>query len=368
MNPSSILVVDDEPNNFDVIETFLSEPEYELHYADSGAEAIASLEGYNPDLILLDVMMPGIDGIEVCRQIKAMSKWQAVPIIMVTALGSTSDLARCLNAGADDFLSKPVNTIELRARVSAMLRIKHQYDDLQNLLKLREDLVQMLVHDLRNPLSCILGNADILKTKGYPQEKYPGKVEQIHYAAKLLEGLIDDLLQITLIESGKLRLNRTLVKIPDLIQSALLKKFEAIAAQKNQSIIIQLPDSSPVNLSLDLPLFHRTIDNLISNALKFSPRNSQIIINVEILNSGHIKIQVIDSGPGVPDELKKAIFEKYEIGTKMSEISQIGLGLAFCKMVVEAHQGQIQVMNNQPKGSIFEITIPSAETEVISAY
>ena len=104
-------------------------------------------------------------------------------------------------------------------------------------------------------------------------------------------------------------------------------------------------------------MIHRTLDNLLSNAIKFSPRNSQIIVNVEFLRSGNAKIQVIDSGPGVPDTLRHKIFEKYEIGNLMSDVSQIGLGLAFCKMVVEAHGGEIGVRSNQPKGAIFEITL-----------
>jgi K+-sensing histidine kinase KdpD len=128
-----------------------------------------------------------------------------------------------------------------------------------------------------------------------------------------------------------------------------------------------LPESNKRKISVDPPLFQRVIDNLLSNAIKFSPRRSQIIINVEFLKT-NIKIQTIDSGPGVPVELQKTIFRKYEIGTRMPDVAQIGLGLAFCKMVIEAHQGEIQVMNNQPKGSIFEITLRSAETGVISAY
>jgi two-component system, sensor histidine kinase and response regulator len=352
----SILVIDDEPDNFDVIETLLSQQNYELHYAASGQEAIDSLDIYQPDLILLDVMMPGIDGISVCRQIKAVAKWQAIPIIMVTALDSKSDLARCLNAGADDFISKPINALELRARVHSMLRIKQQYDDLQSLLKLREDMVQMLIHDLRNPLTGILLNLELLRSPDYPKEKHPYKIDQIHNYASVLERLIDDLLQIALIESDRLYLNLTEVEIGDLIQSAV-GKFESIAAQRNLAIVVQLPESPQRKISVDASLFQRVIDNLLSNAIKFSPRKSQIIINVEFLNSGHVKIQTIDSGPGVPVELQKTIFQKYEIGTMMPDVSQIGLGLAFCKMVVEAHQGEIQVMNNQPKGSVFEITL-----------
>ncbi|GAB4284248.1 MAG: hybrid sensor histidine kinase/response regulator [Oscillatoriaceae cyanobacterium] len=356
MNPSSILVIDDEPNNFDVIETFLSEQEYQLYYADSGKQVIASLDIYQPDLILLDVMMPDIDGIEVCRQIKALSKWQAIPIIMVTALDSKADIARCLNAGADDFISKPVNALELRARVNAMLRIKHQYDELQRLLQMREDMVQMLVHDLRNPLSNIFICLELLKNPKFSEEKRDRKLDQIYLSSLELQGYIDELLQISLIESGKMRLNRTEVEVSDLIQTSL-GKFQAIAARKNQSLISQFPRETKRKISVDVTLLQRVLENLISNAIKFSPLNSQILIKGDLLASGGVKIQVIDSGKGVPDELQQKIFEKYEIGTVMPDIAQIGLGLAFCKMVVDAHGGEIGVRNNQPTGAIFEITL-----------
>jgi len=150
MSQFSILIVDDEPDNFDVIETLLSEQDYQLHYAASGQKAIASLDIFEPDLILLDVMMPGIDGIEICRQIKAMSKWQAVPIIMVTGLNRKADLANCITAGADDFISKPVNAIELRARVHSMLRIKQQYDNIQNLYHIQENTINVLESTLND--------------------------------------------------------------------------------------------------------------------------------------------------------------------------------------------------------------------------
>jgi two-component system, sensor histidine kinase and response regulator len=363
MNHPSVLVVDDEPDNFDVIETLLSDRDYQLHYAANGQEAIASLDTFNPDLILLDVMMPGIDGIEVCRLIKALSKWQAVPIIMVTALSSKSDLAHCLTTGADDFISKPVNGIELRARVHSMLRIKQQYNDLQTLLKLREDMVYMVVHDLRNPLAGILLGLELLRSVEYPREKQNSKLTQIYSSAQAIQVLIDDLLQIALLESGKIRLNCTEVDLCDLIQSAR-SNFEAIAAQKNQLLVTQLPETPSRKVSVDATMIHRTLDNILSNAIKFSPANSQIIVNVEFLTSGDAKIQVIDSGPGVPDTLRHKIFEKYEIGTLMPALSQIGLGLAFCKMVVEAHGGKICVRNNQPQGAIFEITLAAELTTI----
>ena len=177
MNKPSILVVDDEPNNFDVIETFLSDQDYLLHYAVSGQDAIASLDLFQPDVILLDVMMPGINGIETCRRIKALPQWQPVPIIMVTSLTSKEDLARCIEAGADDFISKPVNSLELRARVKSMLRIKQQYDRLNILYSLQESTIDVLQnnlnelcsnlaytlpHELNTPLNGIFGVIGLL--------------------------------------------------------------------------------------------------------------------------------------------------------------------------------------------------------------
>jgi two-component system, sensor histidine kinase and response regulator len=148
MNTYSILIVDDEPDNFDVIQSLLAGENYKLHYAISGEQAISSLDKFDPDVILLDVMMPGLNGMEVCKQIKAISKWQAVPIVMVTALSSKEDLSRCLEAGADDFVNKPVNGMEIRARVKSMLRIKKQHDRIQSFSKLQRHNIHSLSNNL----------------------------------------------------------------------------------------------------------------------------------------------------------------------------------------------------------------------------
>jgi len=149
MSEFAILIVDDEPDNFDVIDTLLSDRDYQLHYASSGERAIASLEAVQPDLILLDVMMPGMDGIEVCQRLKALSQWEAVPIIMVTALTTKQDLAQCFSAGADDFISKPINRLELTARVRSMLRIRQQYKELASFSTRLEKTVQQRTAQLR---------------------------------------------------------------------------------------------------------------------------------------------------------------------------------------------------------------------------
>ncbi|MEM9004800.1 MAG: response regulator, partial [Cyanobacteria bacterium P01_F01_bin.86] len=148
MSDPSILIVDDEVSNFDVIETILIHTNYQLNYVDSGLEAVKSLELFQPDLILLDVMMPGMDGITTCQNIKAITRWQSVPIIMITALTTKEDLARCLEAGADDFISKPLHPVELRSRVDYMFRIKKTNYDLKKKQKKTEKIVDMILCDM----------------------------------------------------------------------------------------------------------------------------------------------------------------------------------------------------------------------------
>ncbi|BAY08204.1 hybrid sensor histidine kinase/response regulator [Calothrix sp. NIES-2098] len=361
--PPSILVIDDEPDNFDVVETLLDGENYRLCYAPSGQQALDRLKSFQPDVILLDIMMPDLDGMEVCRRIKADPQWQVVPIIVVTALTSKEDLAKCLATGADDFISKPISGVELRARVNSMLRIKQQYDNLQALLKLREDMVNMIVHDLQNPLASILLATEILQVPEVKTEKLHRKLDQIAIAVQQLQGLIDNLLLMAKLESDKMILNYTDVDICEICLSALAN-LEAIANQKQLTLVSELPQTNRT-IKVDAAIFRRVLDNLLSNAIKFSPSNSQIILRAEYLDSGNIKVQVADFGPGVPVELRQRIFEKYEIGALIQEVSQIGLGLAFCKMAIEAHQGTITVEDNQPQGSIFTVFLKNSYEKVI---
>ncbi|MCF2149108.1 hybrid sensor histidine kinase/response regulator [Desmonostoc muscorum LEGE 12446] len=351
----SILVIDDEPDNFDVIETLLDGQGYQLHYAPSGQQALTRLNSFQPDVILLDVMMPDLDGLEVCRRIKADLQWQTVPIVMVTALTAKEDLARCLGAGADDFISKPINSLELRARVNSMLRIKQQYDNLQALLQLREDVVNMIVHDLRNPLASIVLSTEILRFPGLTFQKQQQKIKQIAIASQQLQSLINSLLIMAKLESGKMVLNYTEVDLYALCISALAD-VEAIAAQKNLTLISELPKPGGM-VKVDAAIFRRVLDNLLSNAIKFSPSNSQVILRAEHLATGGTKVQVADSGSGIPENLRQSIFDKYEIGTLNSEVSQIGLGLAFCKMAIDAHHGSITAEDNYPKGTKFTVLL-----------
>jgi two-component system, sensor histidine kinase and response regulator len=354
-NIASILVVDDEPHNFDVLEGLLFRENYHLAYVGSGFAALEYLEDHQPDLILLDVMMPELDGIELCHRLKNNVTLQHIPIVMITALDAREDLARCLDAGANDFLSKPMNSIELRARIRSMLRIKQQYDALKAVLHLREDLSNMIVHDLRNPLASILLACEVLKLTNL-QGKQPQKVEQIQVAGQQLQSMIDSLLIMAKLEAGKMQLDRAETNLCQIGQRAV-NDFKMLAALKSIQVVCLLPAESDRIIWLDATVFRRILDNLLSNAIKFSPRGSQVTLQIDYPNPTQVIIQVADEGTGVSENLRQKIFEKFEIGTSMQGVSQTGLGLAFCKMAIAAHGGTISVAENQPQGAIFRLEL-----------
>lgn len=357
-----VLVVDDEPSGAAVIQALLHRENYKLTYLDNGASALEKIEAIAPDLILLDVMMPNVDGIEVCRRLKSDPLWQHLPIIMVTALSSKEDLARALEAGADDFIAKPVNGVELRARVRSMLRIKQQYDTLKATLQLREDMADMVVHDLRTPTSTILLGSELLLLSEL-QGKAMERVQMIGAAARTLNSMINDLLLMAKMDSGKLVLNRVPVDLSTLANE-VISEFQEMLNQKKLCFESEIPTAMQ-DVNGDKNLLHRLIDNLMSNAVKFSPKGGTIQLRVEYPaqtstaseSSFQVRIQVMDEGPGVKEELRQQIFKKYEIGETALGVTQIGLGLTFCKLVAEAHGGRIFVDDNAPQGSIFTVEI-----------
>lgn len=364
---SSVLVVDDERTGFTVIQSLLKPEGYSFSYAASGQAALDHVYANAPDLILLDVMMPELDGIEVCHRIKSDPDLAHIPIIIITALSSNEDLARCFEAGADDFISKPVNRLELRARVRSLLRIKHQHDMLKATLQMREDMSAMMVHDLRNPVTSILLGTQFVLMKNTLQQDEREKIKLVHASCQRLNSMINELLIMAKLEAGKLSINHTEVDL-NALTTTVLSGFQAIAQAKHLQIETQIPEPGEWIIA-DVNLLHRLLDNLLSNAVKFSPKGGKIVLRVYRSNSTQNSqnkalaentstiLQVADEGPGIKEDMRQKIFDKYEMGERMTDIAQTGLGLTFCKMVVDAHGGQIYVEDNTPNGSIFTVEI-----------
>ncbi len=355
--PSTILIVDDEEVARDILQGFLFRGGYQLAFACNGQEALTYVEESPPDAILLDVMMPDIDGFEVCQRLKASKQWRHIPIILITALGGREDLIRGLEAGADDFLFKPVNDLELRARLRSLLRIKKQYDELQANLEMREDLAHMMVHDMRTPLSAILGYSELLLLQQSLMPEYADSIAKIHSQAQRLNSFINDMLMVAKMEAEQLILNRTEVDPSQLIRK-VKESHEVTAASKRITLKLDLPEETR-QISLDNNLFERLLDNLISNSLKYSPPDIEVTLRLAYPAGGtpQLRLQVLDQGDGIPEEDRDRIFDKFKVAALKEKGSQVGLGLAFCKMVVDAHQGRIFVTANQPAGSIFTVEI-----------
>ncbi|OCR01026.1 hybrid sensor histidine kinase/response regulator [Oscillatoriales cyanobacterium USR001] len=373
MSQISILIIDDEPDNFDVIETLLSEQNYQLHYAASGKDALATLDTFNPDLILLDVMMPGIDGIEVCRRIKAMSKWQAVPIIMVTALNSKYDLANCLNAGADDFISKPVNSIEMRARIHSMLRIKQQYDNIQslsriqentinflenNLSELRGNLASSLSHELNTPLNGILGTIGLLDDDLENMEL--DEIREIlgwaDKSARRLEKLTKKFLIYLELELLASKQENDAISCTKFSASAIEATLISYAESLNRSndLVMTFEEAE---IALSERYLSTIISELVDNALKFSLPGTLIKISGKVVGDV-LNLSVHDSGRGMTEEQIAKIGEFMQFERKTYEQQGIGIGLKIVKKIVELAAGEFSISSVYQQETMVNITLP----------
>lgn len=361
MSPSptgrpTLLVVDDTPDNLTFISGLLKE-QYRVKVANHGEKALTIARGENPPaLILLDIMMPEMDGYTVCQRLKADPQTRDIPIIFLTAKAETEDERRGLELGAVDYITKPISPPILMARVQTHLALKQSYDDLRELLQFREDMVNMLVHDLRNPLANILMLSELLSINAeHFSEKQQKQVDMLHRNGEKLRLLVDDLLIRGKLESNQWELHRESIDIGDLCQAAIADMRD-VGDRKSLRLTLQCPPQ-PCYREVDPLLFRRTLDNLLANAIKFAPAATDIVVTVDNSDPERLVIQVADHGPGVSEGLRERIFEKYEVGELMKGISQTGLGLAFCKLAIEAHGGSIAVTDNTPSGSIFTLVV-----------
>lgn len=355
---SRVLVVDDDALSRRLMRDLLSVHGYQLSEATDGEDALRQVEAAPPDVILMDVMMPKLDGIATCRRLQADERTTPIPVLLVTALHDRADRLRGIASGATDFITKPIDTAEVLLRVRNVLRTKHLYDQRTKLLRLREDLSDMLVHDLRNPLLAISLCARRIVTQDTPPtvSRLAGSIlDQV----QLLERFITDLLTVSKMEHGHLSLQRTREDLVALGRSTLRNNQE-LADSKNIRFEVLAPDTG-CHAELDKSLLTRLLDNLIVNAIKFAPNDSAVTLRITPSDEAGTlcRIQVEDEGPGIPLGYREAIFDKFEVmNLKDPAVPQIGLGLALCRMVAEAHGGRIFVETRKPQGSTFTVELP----------
>jgi signal transduction histidine kinase len=376
MDAPTILIVDDEEINVKLIKSILARENYNLISALSGSEAISMLASDSPDLIMLDVMMPEMDGFETCRKIKGNKNKTMVPVLMVTALTEKEHRLAALESGADDFISKPVDKTELIVRVKSLLRIKKYHDELferyneiekknVELLELqeyRDGLLHMIVHDLRNPLFAILGNIELLLLDKHKfTETQSIAADNCISSCKDLDEMIQQLLDINKLEHKKLRLDKKMTDLSALIENTLNQHMKK--AEEKQVSINFTNSNSLSSVQIDDSLIKRVISNLLDNGIRHTPKGGRIDVIIESKNSKNNHcISIVDNGCGLDPAFHKRIFNKFEqANLKKKGVSSgtAGLGLAFCKLAVEAHGGKIWIESKgEGMGSAFRFTIP----------
>ncbi|MEZ0228836.1 MAG: response regulator [Planctomycetota bacterium] len=366
----TILVVDDNAANRLLAEAMLQTAGYKTVLVENGSQALETFTAKRPDLILLDLLMPGMDGFETFKRLRALPGGAFVPIVIVTALTDLASVQKAIELTADDFLAKPVNRVELLARIRTLLGKRRKAVELiepptsgislshLERERQREQLSAMVVHDLKHPLSAIYFNAGMLKRDMSVGMKPQEKVERILRACETLNGMVMTLLDINRSEGGSLPLTLgefDAATLLDEVATSMGVKAEA----HGQKVVVSL-HGAPLTVRGDRDVLRRVLENLIDNASKYAgPRTT---IRLECRRGDRVvDFSVADEGPGIPAGLRDKVFDKYlqlDDSARRSPGSR-GIGLVFCRMAVEAHQGKIWVEQNEPQGSRFRITLPS---------
>jgi two-component system sensor histidine kinase/response regulator len=364
--PGLVLVVDDDANNRDVLSRRLQWQGHDVRIASTGSDALQMMGEAEFDLVLLDIMMPDMDGYEVLGHIKSDERLRHIPVIMISALSELQSVVRCIEAGAEDYLAKPFNPTLLKARIGACLekkrgrdretilyeQLQSNYRKLQEVEKLRDDMRNMIVHDLRTPLTGVIIGVEMLEKFGALNEAQQELIGIAAGGGKTLLGMINDLLDVEKMESGTTELQYQELSADALVSGAV-GQVAALARDGRVTLVSAI--------GADLPLFSgdenklsRTLVNLIANAIKFTPGGT---VTISASSDGeNMRFAIRDTGEGIPAEAFERIFEKF--GQLDARKVGTGLGLAFCKLAVEAHSGRIQVESTPGAGSTFSFTIP----------
>ena len=361
-----LLVVDDEPANVDVLCDLLQALDYRTVGAAGGEAALAIARERRPDLVLLDVMMPGLDGYEVCRRLRADPDTAGIPVVFVTALSGPDDRVKGIEAGGDDFLTKPFSRPVLVARIRSLLRLKEaqdrladSYRRLRELEELKDDLTRMVVHDLKSPLSGILGSLEMV-LDGDAGPLAPAQVRLLRDAQERggdVLRMVDNLLDLSRLEESAVRLQPRELDVGRLLRE-VAGDWNVRAEREGARLAVEGP--AGVGVRADEGMLRRVLANLIGNALRHGGPGVAVRVSAVRADEG-VKVSVADNGRGVPEAEHEAIFRKY--GRVQADGASSGLGLTFCKLAVEAHGGRIWVQSRPGEGAIFHFVLPPRPPE-----
>jgi len=356
----SILLVDDTVENLRLLSGMLATKGFDARPVTSGAEALEVVAVDPPDLILLDVTMPHMNGFEVCARLRENPATRDIPVIFLTALVDVSDKVKGFGAGGVDYITKPFQLEEVLARVSTHLALRKARRDLEHTIQklreaeqMRDGLTHMIVHDMRSPLTALLGRLELARMD--LTGELAENVDKASRAGRELNDMANAMLDVSRLEAGKMPLKKAST---DLTKLATEVRTELLTMEPGR--VIEVAASSPVTASCDAALIRRVVTNLVSNAIKHTPTGGMIRILVKPID-GRVRVAVQDEGDGVPEAARERIFEKFGAVSVREGQSyhSVGLGLSFCKLAVEAHGGTIGVESATPRGSVFSFEIPA---------
>jgi CheY-like chemotaxis protein len=361
-----VLVVDDEPANVELLVRRLDALGCDTYRASNGEDALLIADRELPDLILLDIMMPGIDGFDTCRRLKMNDRTAPIPVIFVTARADAEDLQKGFEVGGVDYITKPIGPVETSARVRSAIFTKRLQDELRganealrNVERSRQELIGMLGHDIRNLANSLVAFLQLVRL-GQLDASRPEFAELLGLSESNVTELlrmVNALLDVYKMEEGRLQADQQVVRIEDLAK----KSMSQLAAEARARGIEMSSVAGEVRAFVDETLLVRVLTNLLANSVKHTPSGGSAVVEADAPKDGWVTVRVRDTGPGIPEIDAANVFDRFYQTASGRSRGGTGLGLAFCKLAVELHGGTIRVSNPGQPGAIIELTLPAAE-------
>ncbi len=369
-----ILIVDDEPRNIRLVENILYAEPYDLITASSGRDALDAVERAAPDVVLLDIMMRGMSGFEVCRQIKSSPQHRMIPVVMVTALSDVNDRVEAMEAGADDFLSKPIDAAELIVRVRSLLRIRQLNQEIASVTTQRLRYMAGIAHDIRSPLNALELSMELLAARLPKDERLTSLWGNITICVDQIRMLSNDVMKYYQMEAGQFQLHYSRSRVADIVDAAT---SVALPLANEKGLIFSAGPIPDIVLDVDRGTIIQVLLNLLTNAIKYTDAGGQVALNLYDLaqanytlppyhyppmlalpNSGLI-VEVVDTGRGIAPENFHRIFTEFDrITTSDEDMDGVGLGLAVSQRLVRLHGGEIWFTSQPGQGSTFTFFLP----------
>lgn len=356
----NILIVDDVPANLKVLGEILKGEGYKVRPVPSGALALQVAEKEMPDLILLDIMMPDMDGYEVCRRLKEKPLLREIPIIFISALNDTNDIVKALKSGGVDYITKPFQAEEVTARVNAHVKLQMQSIELKKLNVTKDKFFSIIAHDLKGSMGGFMGVTEILtdQLNGMTKDDIQEFLLGLKDSATNLYRLLENLLHWARMQQGSIPFQPVEIQLLSVISESI-EIIQEAAKNKGIEIVSHIPDQCVV--LADTNLLQTVIRNLVSNAVKFTQQGGTVNISAINIDHKNVEISISDTGigmtPAMVDNLFKLDARNGRMGTNGEPST--GLGLILCKEFIEKHNGKINVESEVGKGSVFRFTIPN---------